>query len=732
MHKTLLQFALAMGSVAAGLAVVPAQATDLVWEVENPFRFFKQSASYAMYEHAFDAVRGNATGPLPADVIWRTERRLNDPDCKNATTPTDCAATKRAHYDQSRLGWASRTIGAVCYESFGNPRRYPVQCQRKYSWGQAQEDYVLPQAHTVTIGLSPEKLALAGSGECAWVWRPRGGNGQPQGRKQPCKNKLTIARVPFSLNEAASGVSVVVKLPDGSELSEPHLVVQDLLVTAFGDSFASGESNPDKPVTFSASREMLYDPQMLREEVATRTVKPTEQQSFSTASSNDQFDPKTLPRRLLEDEQKDLIYKLTSPEFEAAFKKAGAQWLSEDCHRSQYGYPFRVGLELTLENRHRAVTFMSFACSGAEVTEGLFLPMKAREGKPDKVRAQFDQLSDLICRNGAAGRTRPASYALPMFKTGSTSIQMQTVQERWCPPEQRKRPVDLVLLSIGGNDVGFGGLAAYSMTDSASDLAPVAALVGQEIRFPPAVSRTYLTVLDKRMQAVKQALSDAFGVQPSRVVQSSYEPIQFDETGGLCGSMPTLGMDVQPKLKLNRARVAETANFLKDFQTKLECMTSVSRHAECPRNLATGAGTGFNLVTEHLVKFEKRGICARDPKRAIADGVMMGMPRKSRVTDEFEPYSPADEIPYAHRWRLFRTPNDAFLIANTHLAGILPFDIMQPAYAGLYSGAVHPSAEAHAMVADSVMPHVRAVLDKHVNIQVRPKQAESTGAKQAN
>ena len=292
--------------------------------------------------------------------------------------------------------------------------------------------------------------------------------------------------------------------------------------------------------------------------------------------------------------------------------------------------------------------------------------------------------------------------------------------QRWCPPEQRKRPIDLVLLSIGGNDVGFGGLAAYSMTESAADLAPVAGLVGQEIRFPPAVARVYLSVLDRRLQAVKQALHDGFGVEPSRVVQSSYEPIQFDETGGLCGSMPTLGMDVQPKLKLNRERIAETASFLHDFQTGWNAPPAPAGTPTARRNLATGAGTGFTLVTEHLPKFAKRGICARDPSRALSDGIMMGMPRKSRVTDEFKPYSPDDELPYAHHWRLFRTPNDAFLIANTHLAGILPFDIMQPAYAGLYSGAVHPSAEAHAMVADSVMLHVRAILDQRPNIRIKP------------
>ena len=163
---------------------------------------------------------------------------------------------------------------------------------------------------------------------------------------------------------------------------------------------------------------------------------------------------------------------------------------------------------------------------------------------------------------------------------------------------------------------------------------------------------------------------------------------------------------------LIRQRVAETADFLRDFQTRLECTSSVSRRADCPANLATGAGTGFRLVTEHIAKFARRGICARDPARALSDGIMMGMPRKSRNGDEFKPYSPAAALPYAHHWRLFRTPNDGFLTANSHREGISPFDILQPSYAGLYSGAVHPSAEAHAIVADHVMLHVRAILER--------------------
>lgn len=703
----------------------PAVATDLFWEVENPFRLFKQGNSFALHEKAFQSVRGDAHDLMPADIIWRSERRLNDPDCGNALTPDTCAATGRARYEQSRLGWAARTLNSICYDSGARPRHYPATCERRYSWGVAKEDYVLPQAHTVAIRLSQEQLAQIPGGECIWTWQPRKSGGRSESRKQPCKDKLTIARVPFSLDRAASGVSVVVRLPDGHELSDPDVAVEDVFLVALGDSFASGESNPDRPVTFSAIREMVYDPVNTRDDVA--AGKPKARSNYEIASSDEKLDPKSLPKRRMADEEEGKIFRPTSREFLSAFEQRSAKWLSNDCHRSQYGYPFRVGLELALENRHRAVTLVSLACSGAEVSEGLFLDMNAREGgtdqNPIKVRPQLDQLSDLICQGGAKARAVSVSYALPLFRHGSTQIQPQTVTKRWCPPKLRKRPIDLVLLSVGGNDVGFSALAAYAITASAADLAPIVAWIGDEIRFGPDVARAYLSILDQRMKVLKDAFGDGFGIDPARVVQTAYEPIQFDETGAICGARPSLGMDVHPKLNLDRQRMTETANFLRDFLGRLECISDAKKRGDCPAGLATGGGTGFRLVTEHQAKFLKRGICARDPARAAADGALMTMPRKSHITDEFKPHSPAAFLPYAHRWRLFRTPNDAFLTANTHREGISPFDILQPAYAALYSGAIHPSAEAHAIVADHVMPYARSILEKGPGrgvIEMRP------------
>lgn len=707
--------------VVAGYLVstIPGIASDLDWEVENPFRFFKRSSSFDMYERAYDAVRGDPNKPLPDKIIWRTERRLNDPDCKDASNPASCAATARARYEISRQGWASQTLDFTCFDRNARPRRYMTTCDRQYSWGTAKEDYVLPDAHTVIVRLSPERLAETAGGECTWSWRARRPGGPSETRKQPCKDRFVIKRLPFSTDRTTSGGVVTVKLPDGRELTDAQVIVEDLFVVAFGDSFASGEGNPDKPVVFSAAREMVYDPTNAdqRQDMARA---PMPAPTYGVASAPEHVDMKSLPKRRMDDEEKDLIYRPNTREFQSAFDKRSAQWLSADCHRSQYGYPFRVGLQLALDNRHRAVTLVSLACSGSDVVEGLFAERDAREqySQPGgaKVVSQFDQLSDLICKNGSAGRTATGSYTLPVYSHGSTSIGAKTFTKKWCPPAARKRAIDLALLSIGGNDVGFSALAMYAMTQNASDLAPIAGWIGHQIRYAPDVSRAYLQVLDQRMKAVKAAFADGFGIDPSRVLQNAYEPIQYDETGGPCGAQPTLGVDVHEKFAFDRKRVAEVSNFSAEMDVRLACIAD-ARRPGCPSGLATGSGTGFKFILDHVPEFAKRGLCARNPRQAFIDQKMMAMPRKSRLTDEFEPYSPAHALPYAHHWRLVRNPNDAFLAANLHREGISMFDLLQPAYAALYSGAFHPTAEGHAIVADHVIKHARDVLAKRAIAQ---------------
>jgi hypothetical protein len=281
---------------------------------------------------------------------------------------------------------------------------------------------------------------------------------------------------------------------------------------------------------------------------------------------------------------------------------------------------------------------------------------------------------------------------------------------KWCPPAQRKRGVDLVLLSIGGNDVGFGALAAYTFLDSAGDLAALARVREGKLRFGPRVAETYLDALDLRFDAMRKALEAGFGVAPARVIQVSYEPMQYDEGQRLCGNDPvraTIGMDVHAKFRFHAERTREVAGFVDKLFDRMQCMTE--RRQGGPQTLRTGEGTGFTLVTDHQPEFLRRGVCALGA--ADLGGLGTRMPRIAIGSTDFSPTSPADYRPYASRARLFRTPNDAFLTAHTHAGGQIPLlDILQPAIAALYGGAFHPTAQGHALVADHVMPHARRIV----------------------
>src|SRR5262249_17261353 len=113
--------------------------------------------------------------------------------------PRPLRGDRRQALSQSRLGWAAQTVGETCYESNGRPRRYSARCERRYSWGTAREDYVLPEAHTVAIRIAPQQL---GGVECTWSWRARKAGGKTESKRIACTDKLTIARVPYALDRS--------------------------------------------------------------------------------------------------------------------------------------------------------------------------------------------------------------------------------------------------------------------------------------------------------------------------------------------------------------------------------------------------------------------------------------------------------------------------------------------------------------------------------------------------
>ena len=215
------------------------------------------------------------------------------------------------------------------------------------------------------------------------------------------------------------------------------------------------------------------------------------------------------------------------------------------------------------------------------------------------------------------------------------------------------------------------------------------------------------------MKAVKDALHDGFGVAPARVVQSSYEPIQYDETGALCGSQPTLGMDVHPGLKLSRQRLQETADFLRDFLGRLECIArqeprGLSRRSRDRRRhrLHAGDGPHSRIHQARPVRARSQARAGRRHQHAHAAQARRTATSSSRIRRRRRCSMPITGGCSARRTTRSSPP--------TRIAKALSlFDILQPAYAGLYSGAIHPTAEAHAIVADHVVrARARAIVGR--------------------
>ena len=88
------------------------------------------------------------------------------------------------------------------------------------------------------------------------------------------------------------------------------------------------------------------------------------------------------------------------------------------------------------------------------------------------------------------------------------------------------------------------------------------------------------------MKARQGRAHDGFGVPPARVLQSSYEPIQYDETGALCGSQPTLGLDVHPGFEAQQGSACRRPpDFLRDFPRAARMHRRHQAKASCPANL---------------------------------------------------------------------------------------------------------------------------------------------------
>ncbi len=602
-----------------------AAAPTIAWRLENPFRFFEDPADTRRHRATFEALSPDERRA----AILNAERHL-----------------ARRHPE----GWAAALTGRVCWNEAGNRYRCP---SRKGS-------YIHPRSHRVEVWLEE---ASENAGEaCTWLTAPRGRNRRRGiSVSQPCDKPLVLD-IPYP-----NGADIAVR-SGGRELASAWIRVRDILVVGLGDSFASGEGNPDVPVRFSRERTADYG-------------SPTKEIHLTG-----------YPARV----------GTWSKIGDATFIRNNARWLDQACHRSLYSHQLRAALQLAIEDPHRAVTFVGFACSGAEVTKGLFLRYKGHEWVPNP--PDVSQISAVA--RAQCGRFRPAlkDYPEAYHMRGRIPDLKGGLQLYKCD-RRRARRIDLILVSIGGNDIGFARLVANAVLRDRSLLKRLGGWFGQV--YGKEETSLPLQNLDARYKALHRAFHNVLHVpwsESDRIILTAYPPLALLEDGKSLCPGGRIGMDVLPAFSLDprRARDGE------DISSRL--LKVMRRHA---RN------RGWSFTSAHRKSFLGHSICAGYHLATFVAAEELRMPR--RLNGYWDPYNPADYRAYASRRRWFRTPNDAFLTGNFHVTGSLLQNVLQSKslrwtqllLAATYSGAFHPTAEGQAAIADAVADRARTVLNRY-------------------
>ena len=648
-------------AVFAAIAVGPTEAQTLgtsqfkiEWQVVNRFRLFSDPRFFKLHENAWRQYllhvdnQGMASDERDSFVartsVLGSEHVLNDRYIAFSNI-------LRENFDWR--GWAARGQDQLCYDAK----------KRNHSACGGIDAYINPQSHAVELWLVGSGAAVPATAVCEW---------RIDGR--------LVAET--SCAERVSGPGIELPYPGGGEVAvnvvgEPPIIaearVKDLLIAGLGDSFASGEGNPNLPVAFSESRR----------------------------------------------------FRNFYPERERNDAGGNARWTDELCHRSLYGQQLRAALQIAIENPQASVTFLDLSCSGASILNGILGP-----------QSYVERISSASQGNGPSGRFIAGGERDSQLYRLVRELCRERPQMRrglpYCPGNAFRRPLDFLFLSVGGNDIGFSNIVAWaSLRDTVST--SIAGFFGATVsdqefsrRMRDVLPDSYAR-LAAALEATVPLASAVDGVfDPSRIVLTAYPDLVTNEAGGICEAAPAEGSG-EDRYAANQS-LDMFSSWLTARASRLQAVREqfAILHKRM-RNLAGDHGWSFAGRVYADRMFEGHGFCARNLRRLDdpAEQLMIPcygsagrdtqtcQPQFSGKDGKWRPYNPATQhYPYALRQRWVRTFNDAYMVMNqkvTSRAG----KIDEQASAAVFSettGALHPTAEGHAAMADGVMLTLRPIL----------------------
>jgi hypothetical protein len=462
--------------------------------------------------------------------------------------------------------------------------------------------------------------------------------------------------------------TVDIPLGDGTaQRVTADIAVRDVLIAGLGDSIAAGEGDPDRAVRLEGGF------------------------CFRRFGGGSQY---YRPSRAGYSDDRSCESGPSSPAAGVNWAKHGARWMNPACHRSLYSYQVRTALALAIEQPHLAVTLLPLACTGATIGAGMFAGQRADdcpwvvgvESCSGTAPAQFGELRDLMA---ALHRQQP------------------------------NRGLDLVLLTVGANDVNFAGLVANVIVDSATER--LLLRQGGAIAGVGDAQKALDQDLPDEFAQLRTALKPFIGGNLNRVVFVSYgNPAMQAENKPCSGGRD--GLDVHPAFGAESERLRAAAEFVDTkFLPKLKLLATCDGSKTC----RDPVNDRMIYVDIHQAEFARHGMCVRAASDPEFDRNCFSIKGESFQTD---PTLAADDPmacsepagnyrPYASRGRWIRTANDSYFTAMTYPEGmpaiLKPSDIHDALWgvlSAVYGGAVHPTAEGYAAMADAALPAARAVL----------------------
>jgi lysophospholipase L1-like esterase len=546
-------------------------------------------------------------------------------------------------------GWARNMVNRLCIDLQG---KVADPCMRD----NVKENYLTPIDHPIVVRLTGEVPVGA---TCAWSFDDGDG---PQKSTFDCAELVNL-RVRYGRQTVAT-----VEVSSGSDATQrisTEIRVRDIFIAGLGDSIASGEGNPDRAVALSDEGFCFR---------------------YYLGSASAQY---YRPSRA--------GYKggraCEAPDSLANWQRYGALWLNAACHRSLYSYQTRAALALAVQYPHIAVTYLPLACTGATIADGLFGGQRARECPPSK--------SSTTCQVGINGQLAELRAAVTAAKR-----------------RQADRNLDLLLLSIGANDIYFSGLVADVIVDTPTERALFrrTGVMASVDDARSALARDLPQGFAKLRDALKPLVGDL-----SHVVYTSYANPTLAGGGAPCPG-GRAGFDIHPSFNADPQRLANVSAFVQnEFLPQLKGLALCQGGILC----RDPQGDRMTFVEAHQAAFNDHGFCARaesdpefdrqcfSPKGESFDPDIVNSASQPLVCGR----SAGEYRAYLPRARWIRDANDSYFAAMTYPQGLptsmQPADIHDATWgvlSAVYGGAVHPSAEGHAAMADAVLPAAAYVL----------------------